>query len=108
MRTVSYTRFFSATFFLLCILCTPPTSKATNIKEHNAPIVLQTMGSIMFGGTVTTRPNGETFHGDHGYAQYAIPQRSRSTPLIMWHGIGQKEVLATDIKSGIFTACVYL
>lgn len=55
----------------------------------SGPIVLRTMGSLFFGGTVTTLENGVTFHGDHGYAQYYIPQNSRSLPIIMWHGIGQ-------------------
>ena len=53
------------------------------------PIVLRTMGSLFFGGTVTKLDNGETFHGDHGYAQYFIPMEARDYPLIMWHGIGQ-------------------
>lgn len=89
MRTVFCARLLSMTFFLFCIFCTLATSKASGKTEQAAPIVLHTMGSIMFGGTVTTTPEGETFHGDHGYAQYYIPQRSRNTPLIMWHGIGQ-------------------
>ncbi|MEN3930036.1 alpha/beta fold hydrolase [Microvirga sp. W0021] len=53
------------------------------------PITLKTMGSLLFGGTVKMQPNGETFHGDHGYAQYYIPQQARDYPLVMWHGIGQ-------------------
>ncbi|WP_291447870.1 alpha/beta fold hydrolase [Desulfovibrio sp.] len=53
------------------------------------PILLKTMGSLMFGGTVTHKDDGETFHGDHGYAQYYIPQNARQYPLIMWHGMGQ-------------------
>lgn len=53
------------------------------------PIVLRTMGSLFFGGTVETMENGETFHGDHGYAQFFIPMEARDYPLIMWHGIGQ-------------------
>ena len=56
---------------------------------EDKPIVLKTMGSLFFGGTVQTLPNGETFHGDHGYAQFYIPQNARTYPLIMWHGIGQ-------------------
>lgn len=31
----------------------------------NGPIVLRTMGSLFFGGTVTTLENGIAFHGDH-------------------------------------------
>lgn len=58
-------------------------------KQHQKPIVLKTMGSLFFGGNVKTLENGVTFHGDHGYAQYYIPQDSRNFPIIMWHGIGQ-------------------
>lgn len=58
-------------------------------QVEQKPIILKTMGSLFFGGTVATNENGVTFHGDHGYAQYYIPQNSRNLPLIMWHGIGQ-------------------
>lgn len=58
-------------------------------QQEEKPIVLKTMGSLFFGGTVTQTENGETFHGDHGYAQFYIPQNSRTYPIIMWHGIGQ-------------------
>ena len=53
------------------------------------PITLRTMGGMTFGGTVTQLPQGETFHGDHGYAQYFIPQEARQWPLVLWHGINQ-------------------
>ncbi len=53
------------------------------------PIVLRTMGSLFFGGSVAALDGGETFHGDHGYAQFFIPMKARDYPLIMWHGIGQ-------------------
>lgn len=58
-------------------------------QAEQKPIILKTMGSLFFGGTVNRVANGETFHGDHGYAQYYIPQNSRNYPLVMWHGIGQ-------------------
>lgn len=62
----------------------------TSVGTNDAsPIVLSTMGSFMFGGTVSSTENGDTFHGDHGYAQYYVPQKSRNYPLVMWHGIGQ-------------------
>lgn len=60
-----------------------------NDLSASEPIVLRTMGSLFFGGTVTTLANGETFHGDHGYAQYFIPEKARNFPLILWHGMGQ-------------------
>ncbi len=58
-------------------------------KRKHRPIILNDMGSLMFGGTVDQAANGETFHGDHGYAQYFIPQKARNYPLVMWHGSGQ-------------------
>ena len=70
-------------------LCLFARLSAAESNAETKPIVLKTMGSLYFGGTVTTLPNGETFHGDHGYAQYFIPAKSRNYPLIMWHGIGQ-------------------
>lgn len=53
------------------------------------PITLSRMGSFMFAGRVITDAQGDTYHGDHGYAQYFIPQNARNFPLIMWHGLGQ-------------------
>ncbi|RZK40020.1 MAG: hypothetical protein EOO90_16580 [Pedobacter sp.] len=58
-------------------------------QKKESPIVLRTMGSLFFGGSITKTESGETFHGDHGYAQYYIPEKSRSYPIVMWHGIGQ-------------------
>lgn len=58
-------------------------------QAEQKPIILKTMGSLFFGGNVTKADNGVTFHGDHGYAQFYIPQDSRNYPLVMWHGIGQ-------------------
>lgn len=53
------------------------------------PIILRTMGSFFFGGRVLTNNVGDTCHGDHGYAQYFVPQSARQFPMILWHGIGQ-------------------
>jgi hypothetical protein len=62
------------------------------LRSHPAkrpPMVIQDQGSFAFGGTVITGSDGNTFHGDHGYAQFQIPQNSRNLPLVMWHGGGQ-------------------
>lgn len=58
-------------------------------KSEQGPIVLATMGSLFFGGSVIHRADGETFHGDHGYAQFYVPEKARDYPLILWHGVGQ-------------------
>lgn len=60
---------------LVC-LCGLPVQAAGQAPE-TGPITLRTMGSLFFGGTVTKTGDGGTFHGDHGYAQFYIPQDSR-------------------------------
>ena len=64
-----------------------------------APILLNTQGSFLVGGSVVTNPgtfdpialtpDGQTIHGDHAYAQFQIPEHARRYPLVMWHGGGQ-------------------
>ncbi|MGJ7536008.1 MULTISPECIES: alpha/beta hydrolase [unclassified Variovorax] len=56
--------------------------------ESGLPLILKTQGSLSFGGTIITGTNGDTFHGDHGYAQFQIPMNARRHPLVMWHGAG--------------------
>lgn len=56
---------------------------------ENAPLMLRTMGSFFFGGTIARNAEGDTFHGDHGYAQYYVPAHARTLPIVLWHGIGQ-------------------
>jgi len=63
-------------------------ANANAASEVKKPILLSDMGSFMFAGSVKTASNGETFHGDHGYAQYFIPEHSYSLPIVMWHGGG--------------------
>jgi hypothetical protein len=66
-------------------------STSTDVAATPAegPIVLRTMGSLFFGGRVVRDEAGDTYHGDHGYAQYFVPQDARDTALVMWHGLGQ-------------------
>lgn len=73
----------------LCLSFTAAPAVFAARQAEEKPIILKTMGSLFFGGTVTQNAEGVTFHGDHGYAQYYIPQDSRQYPLVMWHGIGQ-------------------
>lgn len=71
----------------------PSASNAADISRYDKaarpPIVLTDMGSLMFAGKTDTDEEGNTFHYDHGYAQYFIPQSSHSLPVVMWHGGGQ-------------------
>ena len=90
MRKAKKGRMVAVVMFALAMAAMPAKS-AENAGDTSAnkPIVLKTMGSILFGGSVFTDVDGETFHGDHGYAQFFVPQESRTLPMVMWHGIGQ-------------------
>jgi hypothetical protein len=70
-----------------------------NAGGHD-PLVIKDQGSVMAGGKVTTqpgtfdpysptKPDGQTYHGDHVYAFYQIPVDARPLPIVMWHGAGQ-------------------
>lgn len=68
--------------------------------EHS--ITIRNQGSFAIGGTKLTQPGsfdvndalkpaGQTFHGDHAYVFYQIPDRARSYPLVFLHGAGQSK-----------------
>lgn len=62
-------------------------------------LVIQSQGSFAVGGTVLSTPGtyinnsptaeGQTFHGDHLYAFYQIPQNAKALPIVMLHGAYQ-------------------
>ena len=76
-----------------CLILALCIGMATTAQATEQQLIrLKTMGSLLFGGTVTRGAQGdggETFHGDHGYAQYYVPEDSRQYPLVLWHGLGQ-------------------
>ncbi len=63
------------------------------------PLTIQAQGSFAVGGTVLKTPGtydnnkptvaGQSFHGDHLYAFYQVPQNSRALPIVMLHGAFQ-------------------
>ena len=74
------------------------TGLASCAHENNS-IILSEQGSFAVGGAVISNPGtfdpynptpeGQTFHGDHAYVFYQIPENAREYPLVMWHGFGQ-------------------
>lgn len=70
-----------------------------NQSDTNKLLVIKEQGRFAVGGTVITNPGtfdpvsrtpeGQTFHGDHAYVFYQIPDNARRLPLVFWHGIGQ-------------------
>lgn len=64
------------------------------------PLQIQSQGSLIAGGTVQqqpgafdpltpSKPDGQSYHGDHVYAFYQVPVDARPLPIVMWHGAGQ-------------------
>jgi pimeloyl-ACP methyl ester carboxylesterase len=62
-------------------------------------LVIQSQGSFAVGGTVLKVPGtydnnrptatGQSFHGDHLYASYQVPQNPKALPVVMLHGAFQ-------------------
>ena len=77
--------------------CGAPEAERT--ARGASALVIQAQGSIAVGGTVlSTRgiynnniptAEGQTFHGDHLYAFYQIPQNAKALPIVMLHGAYQ-------------------
>jgi len=74
-------------------------SLSSCVTTREKPLVIREQGSFAVGGTVIANPGtfdpykpspeGQTFHGDHAYVFYQVPDKARKYPLVMWHGIGQ-------------------
>jgi hypothetical protein len=73
--------------------------KIVMINDRVGSLVIQKQGSFAVGGKMITNPGtfnpytptpaGQTFHGDHVYTFYQIPEKAREFPLVFWHGYGQ-------------------
>ena len=94
--------------FMLMLVGILASSCATpHLNGKAAPLIIQEQGSFTVGGSVIKEPGtfdpvrqgaynpngvspeGQTFHGDHAYIFYQIPQNVRKLPLVFWHGHGQ-------------------
>jgi len=74
----------------------PPTPPA---GSPAAALAIKEQGSFAVGGTAARTPGtydnnnptaaGQTFHGDHLYAFYQIPQNPKALPIVMLHGAFQ-------------------
>jgi hypothetical protein len=63
------------------------------------PLIIQEQGSFAVGGTVSHTPGtynnnaptaeGQSFHGDHLYAFYQVPQAPKTLPIVMLNGAYQ-------------------
>lgn len=73
-------------------------------EKNNNLLVIKEQGSFTAGGSVIQNsgvydankfdnfkpyPEGQSFHGDHAYVFYQIPDNAREFPLVFLHGAGQ-------------------
>lgn len=75
------------------------TGCATHPSTASGPLMIQTQGSFAVGGVVQKTPGnyynnkptaaGQSFHGDHLYAFYQVPQNPTGHPIVMLHGAFQ-------------------
>ena len=75
------------------------TGCATTRNSVSGPLTILAQGSFAVGGTVLQTPGaydnnkptaaGQSFHGDHLYAFYQVPQNPRALPIVMLHGAHQ-------------------
>ncbi len=79
-------------------ILSPLAAMADQIAKFE-PLTIQDQGSFAVGGTVVNTPGtynnnvptaeGQTFHGDHLYAFYQVPQNPKTLPIVMLHGAFQ-------------------
>ena len=75
------------------------TALPSGSQSSTGPLVIQEQGSFAVGGKVVSTPGtydnnnptsaGQTFHGDHLYAFYQVPQNPKPLPIVMLHGAFQ-------------------
>jgi pimeloyl-ACP methyl ester carboxylesterase len=83
---------------VMAALLSPATAMADQAAKFE-PLTVQEQGSFAVGGTVARTPGtynnnnptaeGQSFHGDHLYAFYQVPQDPRPLPIVMLHGAFQ-------------------
>ncbi|MFY0400946.1 MULTISPECIES: hypothetical protein [Brevundimonas] len=89
-------RILPIAFAVGVIASSPASAQSTNLSE---PLTIEAQGSFTVGGRVARTPGvyennaptaaGQSFHGDHLYAFYQIPESPRALPIVMLHGAFQ-------------------
>ncbi len=92
-------RTVNAALALVLVGASLPACTTSDRGRKPGPILIREQGSFAVGGSVITNPGtydpvkrtpeGQTFHGDHAYVFYQIPEKARPLPLVLWHGFGQ-------------------
>lgn len=85
---------------LLAAVCLLMTACSTvTATGKSGTMAIKEQGSFAVGGKIVTAPgtykafsrapDGQTYHGDHAYVFYQVPENARKLPLVLWHGFGQ-------------------
>ena len=93
----SCNRFIASLVAVVAVLS--PVAAMADQSGKFVPLTIEEQGSVAVGGTVLTTPGtydnnnptavGQTFHGDHLYAFYQVPQNPKALPIVMLHGAYQ-------------------
>ncbi|EHP44499.1 hypothetical protein OR16_02380 [Cupriavidus basilensis OR16] len=93
------TRILLTTAIAMTTLLTGCATDPNGPGNASGPLLIQSQGSFAVGGKVVSTPGsynnnnptaaGQTFHGDHLYAFYQVPQNPRPLPIVMLHGAYQ-------------------
>lgn len=96
---MNFTRTLSAAAIAMTSLITGCAIQSNGASNAAGPLVIQAQGSFTVGGTVLKTPGsyhnnkptaaGQSFHGDHLYAFYQVPQNPKALPIVMLHGAFQ-------------------
>ena len=93
------TRILLTTAIAMATLITGCATQPEGDDSASAPLRIQSQGSFAAGGIVQRTPgnydndkptaSGQSFHGDHLYAFYQVPQNAKALPIVMLHGAFQ-------------------
>ena len=96
---MNFTRALSAAAIAMTSLITGCAISSNRASNAAGPLAIQAQGSFTVGGTVLKTPGsyhnnkptaaGQSFHGDHLYAFYQVPQNPKALPIVMLHGAFQ-------------------
>ena len=97
--TITRTPSWIAALAIAAALSACTTAPRSSVNNATAPLVIEKQGSFSVGGSVLKTPGtydnnkpsavGQSFHGDHLYAFYQVPQHAKALPIVMLHGAFQ-------------------
>lgn len=107
MKNIIYHIKFSGIVYVTVVLITSilfASCAQQSVNKYEGMLIVKEQGSFTIGGTVIKNPGkynpdnfnnwqpypeGQTFHGDHAYVFYQIPDNAKPLPMVFLHGAGQ-------------------